>query len=309
MIVQPETVLRWNGNGHGAYWRWKSKGALGRPRIPRHPIAFIRRISSDHPKWGEDKMALELKLKLGVEHSTSTIRRYMADSGTPDRTSTWKQFIESHAEQTFAVDFTTQILWKFRRCRVFVVMALKTREIIHVDVTTAPTLPWVKQQLPEVTAWDNSTRFWLHGNDQMFGQFGKRRAAVDGTSGRTYRCALNSWLHGALGIEGISIPYGPPNANARLERFMGTLLPYARALRTDSHTCLEEGASAGSAHPFRGIKRRMNPSKHTTYNSPSGPSPKLATLHESATRSPLRTCRPSTASRPQMWPVAKSAYR
>ena len=40
-------------------------------------ISLIRRISSDHPEWGEDRIALELKAKLGVEHAPSTIRRYM----------------------------------------------------------------------------------------------------------------------------------------------------------------------------------------------------------------------------------------
>ena len=39
---------------------------------------FIRRISSDHSEWGEDRIALELRAKLGVDHASSTIRRYMA---------------------------------------------------------------------------------------------------------------------------------------------------------------------------------------------------------------------------------------
>jgi hypothetical protein len=60
-----------------------------RPRLVRRdPIFWIwlqrhwdgwRR--ADHPEWGEDRIALELKLKLGVEHSTSTIRRYMVEGG------------------------------------------------------------------------------------------------------------------------------------------------------------------------------------------------------------------------------------
>ena len=82
VIVQPETVLRWHRDGYRAYWRWKSKAKHGRPRIPQQHIAFIRRISSEHPEWGEDRIALELKLKLGIDHSTSTIRRYGALSTT-----------------------------------------------------------------------------------------------------------------------------------------------------------------------------------------------------------------------------------
>ena len=75
MIVKPDTVLKWHRKGYRASWRWKSKDKPGRPRLSRKHIEFIRRISGDHPEWGEDKIALELKLKLGVEDSTSTIRR------------------------------------------------------------------------------------------------------------------------------------------------------------------------------------------------------------------------------------------
>jgi hypothetical protein len=85
VIVKPETVLRWHREGYPRYWRQRSKGAPGRPRIPRKHIEFIRRISSDHPEWGEDRIALELKLKLGVAHSPSTIRRYMVETGSPSR--------------------------------------------------------------------------------------------------------------------------------------------------------------------------------------------------------------------------------
>ena len=66
MIVKPETVLRWHRAGYRRFWRWKSKGEPGRPRIPRRHIEFIRRISSENPAWGEDRIALEMKLKLGV---------------------------------------------------------------------------------------------------------------------------------------------------------------------------------------------------------------------------------------------------
>jgi len=75
VIVQPETVLRWHRAGFRHYWRWKTRGKVGRSRIPRAHIAFIRRISRENPDWGEDKIALELKRKLGVNHSASTIRR------------------------------------------------------------------------------------------------------------------------------------------------------------------------------------------------------------------------------------------
>ncbi len=61
-------------------------------------------------------------------------------------------------------------------------------------------------------------RFLVRDNDGIFGQFGGRRS---GRSGRSYRSALGLWLGEVLGIKGIPIPYGAPNASP-IERFMGS---------------------------------------------------------------------------------------
>lgn len=63
-------------------------------------------------------------------------------------------------------------------------------------------------------------RFVIHGNDGISGQFGTRRP---GKSGRSYRCATDLWLGGVLHINGIPIPYGAPDAQPHIERFMGSL--------------------------------------------------------------------------------------
>ena len=95
----------------GTYWRLYSKGKPARPRISPEHIKFIRRISAENPTWGEDKIALELKLKLGIEHSTSTIRKYMVETG-PVSSSTWRTFLQNHLSEIYAIDFKTQILTK-----------------------------------------------------------------------------------------------------------------------------------------------------------------------------------------------------
>jgi putative transposase len=95
ILIQPATVLRWHREGYRRHWRRRSGEFGGRPRIPRGHISLIRRISSDHPEWGEDRIALELKAKLGVEHAPNTIRRYMAartgDSGPAS--TTWRTLL------------------------------------------------------------------------------------------------------------------------------------------------------------------------------------------------------------------------
>ncbi len=41
------------------------------------------------------------------------------------------------------------------------------------NVTTKPTLSWVKQQIREATAWDRTPRLLIHDNDGIFAQFGR----------------------------------------------------------------------------------------------------------------------------------------
>jgi len=85
-------------------------------------------------------------------------------------------------------------------------------------------LGWVKQQIREATPWGKTPRFLTHDNDGIFGQYSHRPTVikVDGKK-RTYRCHLDHWLDNVIGIEGIPIPYGAPNANAHVERFNRTL--------------------------------------------------------------------------------------
>ncbi len=199
VIVRPETVLRWHRAGYRAHWRRRSRGRPGRPCIPRKDIALIRRISSDHPEWGEDRIALELKLKLGVERAVSTVRRYMVERPAPRPRSTWRTFLASHAKEIYALDFTQQYLWNYGLCHILVVMALDTRKIVCVAVTSSPTLDWLKQQLRDAFAWCKTPRFLIHDNDGIFGQFGRpRKAAV-----RQVRCALDLWLAEVMTVQGL----------------------------------------------------------------------------------------------------------
>jgi hypothetical protein len=207
--IQPATVLKWHREGYRRYWRRRSGGIGGRPRIPRSHINLIRRISSDHPEWGEDRIALELKAKLGVKHAPSTIRRYMMtrkEDGGPV-SSTWRTFLAGHAAELWTMDLTTQSLWNYSVRYVLVFMELRSRRVVQVAVTARPTLAWVKQRIREATPFGSVPRFLVHDNDGIFGQFGRGRV---GRSGRRYRSALDLWLGEVLRIKGIPIPYGAP---------------------------------------------------------------------------------------------------
>jgi putative transposase len=66
ILVRPETVIRWRQRKFREFWQRKSQGRSGRPAIANEHIAFIRRISSGYPEYGEDRIALELEVKFGI---------------------------------------------------------------------------------------------------------------------------------------------------------------------------------------------------------------------------------------------------
>ncbi len=137
---------------------------------------------------------------------------------TPRGDQTWRTFIRNHAREVWACDFLTQYTAFFAIAYVFVVLEVGTRRIVHVNVTSHPTLLWMKQQIREATGSDISPRFLVHDNDGIFGQFGRPVAVQRDGKTRSYRCHLDQWLGEAMCIEGLPIPYGAPNASPYVER-------------------------------------------------------------------------------------------
>ena len=102
-------------------------------------------------------------------------------------------------------------------------MEIGSRRIVHVNVTSNPTWPWVKQQIREATASGEEPRFLIHDNDGIFGQYGRRVVVEREDRKCSYRCHLDRWLDEVIGIKGLPIPYGAPNASPHVERLLRTL--------------------------------------------------------------------------------------
>ena len=84
-IVRPDTFIRWHRKGFRMFWRWKSK-PRGRPRVPAELRKLIVEMADENPTWGEERIAAELLLKLGIRVSPRTVRRYMPrDKGSQTR--------------------------------------------------------------------------------------------------------------------------------------------------------------------------------------------------------------------------------
>ena len=68
-------VIAWHRKGFCLFWRRKSEA--GRRPIPAALQDMVRQIARENPSWGEERIANELLLKLGLRVSPRTIRKYM----------------------------------------------------------------------------------------------------------------------------------------------------------------------------------------------------------------------------------------
>jgi transposase InsO family protein len=204
--VQADTLLRWHRQGFRLFWRWKSKTA-GRPRLPKNLQALIREMAADNPTWGQERIANELQLKLGILISSRTVAKYLRRGGpvrTPEPKQRWLTFVHNHAKGIVACDFFVVMTATFRTLYVFVLMEVGSRRIIHHNVTACPTAEWTLQQFRETLPADHPYRFVLHDRDSIFSQ------ELDKAVTR-------------LGVRVLRTPVRAPKANASCERLGGSL--------------------------------------------------------------------------------------
>ena len=163
-VVTPATFVRWHRKSFKLYWRWKSHG--GRPPLPKDIRQLIARMERENVTWGEERIADELSLKLGIYVSPRTVRKYWPEPlegpGRP-RTSSqhWRTFIKNHARGIVACDFMVAVTARFQLLYVFVVMEVGTRRILHYNVTAHPTTAWTLQQFRAAIASDHSYQFLI----------------------------------------------------------------------------------------------------------------------------------------------------
>ena len=76
--VTPKTFIGWHRAGFRLFWRWESRP--GRPPIPVELRRLIREMALSNPSWGEERIANELLLKLGIQVSPRTCLLYTSPS-------------------------------------------------------------------------------------------------------------------------------------------------------------------------------------------------------------------------------------
>ena len=169
VVVKPDTLIRWHRRGSRLFWRWKSK-PVGRPAVPKNIQELIRKMAAENPTWGEEHIANELKLKLGIRVSPRTVRKYLAGhrGRTPDPSQRWLTFVHNHAHAIVACDFFVVFTARFRILYVFVIMELGRRQILHHNVTAHPSAEWTLQQFREALTEEHPYRFLIQDRDSIF---------------------------------------------------------------------------------------------------------------------------------------------
>ena len=200
-IVQPDTLLRWHRELFRFYGKRKSQG---KPKISPETIALIRRMAVENYLWGAERIRGEL-MKLGIEVSKRTIQKYMPkDRKSHVSSRIWATFLKNQAGAMWACDFTVMHDWLFRPWYIFVVMDLKTSQIVHTGVTNFPTDTWTAQQVREARPWGRGPRYLIRDRDRKY-------------------AARFSAMAASSGIQELKTPYRAPRANGICERFIGSL--------------------------------------------------------------------------------------
>ena len=164
------------------------------------------RMATENPSWGQERIANELLLKLGIRISPRTVRKHMPTPapGRPRGDQRWSTFLRNHARGIVACDFFVAVTATFRQIYVFVVMHHSSRRLLHFNVTSQPTADWTLQQLRQTFGTEEPFRYLLHDRDAIFSA-GLDRSIT------------------AFGLRALKSPPRSPKANGTCERLIGTI--------------------------------------------------------------------------------------
>jgi putative transposase len=238
VLVKPETLIRWHRKGFRLFWRWKSR-PTGRPHLPKYLQALILQIARENPTWGQEHIANELKLKLGIRVSPRTVGKYLAQCPrrNPDPSQRWLTFVRNHAQGMVACDFFVVVTARFCILHVFVLMELGRRRILYVNVTDHPSAEWTSQQLREALPGDHSFRLLIHDRDSIFSleldkavcRHGRPHIA-DASPITPSQCPMRTCgRNHPAGVPGFFHPVGPAASQASSQPLGTALQPWPRS--------------------------------------------------------------------------------
>lgn len=158
-VARRDTILSWyrrlvaqkfDGSMHRRY--------PGRPRIEPRLEALIVRMARENSGWGYDRIRGALT-NPGYRVSDETVGNVLRRHGIPpapkrSRTTTWKEFIQSHMTVLAGIDFFTVEVLTWRGLATYYVLFfihLEGRGISLAGFTRHPDAAWTEQMARNVT--------------------------------------------------------------------------------------------------------------------------------------------------------------
>jgi transposase InsO family protein len=168
---------------------------------------LILRLARENSSWGYLRIAGELR-KLGIVVSASSVRNILVKVGLPPAprrdSQSWGNFLRAHGKSILACDFFTVHTVFLRRLYVLAFITVASRRIEYFALNTAWMLQQARNLLMQFDDHNRQVRFLLHDRDAKFP--------------RAFDALLES-----DGIKVIPTPVRAPNANAYIERWVGTV--------------------------------------------------------------------------------------
>jgi len=233
-IVRPETIIRWHRLGFRAYWRWRSRDRVGRPRVPAELRALIGEMSRANPLWGAPRIHGEL-LKLGFELAQSTVAKYIVRRRGPPSQG-WRTFLCNHAPHTTAIDMFIVPTVGFRLLYGLAIIRLERRHLVWTNVTANPTADWIARQITEAFPWDQAPQYLIRDRDASYGHAVVRRLAAMGIRDRP-NAPRSPWQTGHVerligSIRRECLDHVVVLGEAHLRRILAAYANYYNELRT-----------------------------------------------------------------------------
>ncbi len=208
--VRPETLLHWHRQLVARRWTYPHRPP-GRPPISSEVRELVVRLARENPNWGYQRIVGELR-KLGVYISASSVRNILVMAGLPPaprrHSQSWRSFLRAHGESILACDFfTVDTVW-LQRLYVLAVLSVGSRRIEYLACTSKPNTAWMLQQarnlLMDLDDGNRQRRYLIHDRDAKFPRAFDTLLANDG-------------------VKVIRTPVRAPNANAHMERWVGSV--------------------------------------------------------------------------------------
>jgi putative transposase len=203
-------LLRWHRRIVARRWTYPNR-RLGRPPVDGEVRRLILWLARENSHWGYVRIVGELR-KLGIMVSATLVRNVLAGAGIPPAperdASTWRLFLRQHGNTILACDFfSVDTVW-LRRLYVLFFVSIGTRRVEYVACTNKADNAWMTQQarnlLMDLDDRSARPRFLLHDRDTKFSR------------------AFDS-IFRSQAIEIVRTPIRAPNANARAERWVGSV--------------------------------------------------------------------------------------